>query len=276
MIKKQIFQFVRRFVFPNKGVTHIKREPRVIVSLTSYPRRINTIVPVIDSLLRQSLKPDMLILWLAEAEFPKREQSLPRRLRRYAKFGLQIEWCDNIKSYKKLVPALRKYPEDIIVTADDDILYPETWLESLYTAHILHTDEIVCQYAYQPCLDRQSPQLRSRIVKQPGLLSGTQIVGSGGGALFPPRSLCEDITDVSLFGTLAPHNDDYWIWAMAKLKGTPMRLVDDFMDNMVCVEETQQDGLWESGNMQGTGITEFTNIIQRYPVLQKETALSQA
>lgn len=36
---------------------------------------------------------------------------------------LTIDWYHDIKSYKKLIPTLQKYPDSIIVTADDDIIY---------------------------------------------------------------------------------------------------------------------------------------------------------
>ncbi len=48
--------------------------------------------------------------------------------------GLTIDWCEDIKSYKKLIPTLKKYPDAIIVTADDDLIYDNKWLEQLYNA----------------------------------------------------------------------------------------------------------------------------------------------
>ena len=43
---------------------------------------------------------------------------------RQKKFGLQIEYYEeNIKSYTKLLPSLQKYPDDIIITVDDDAYY---------------------------------------------------------------------------------------------------------------------------------------------------------
>ena len=270
MIKEKLFRLAKRFIFPNKGITHIKREQKIIVSLTSYPQRIDIVYKVIDSLLRQSLKPDVVVLWLARDEFPRQEQSLPRELRRYIKFGLTIRWCENLRSYKKLIPSLKAYPSDTIVTADDDILYPENWLEALYTAHLIHRNEIVCHYVYQPHIEEQFTNPFPEIIKTPGVLTGTQIIGSGGGALFPPHSLHKDVTHSELFKNIAPHNDDYWIWAMAKLNNTPMRLIDNFMDNIVCIEGTQENGLWQSVKQQELGITEFKKIIRAYPVLQHE------
>lgn len=35
-------------------------------------------------------------------------------------------------SYKKIIPSLKEYPENIIFTCDDDIFYPKGWLKDLY------------------------------------------------------------------------------------------------------------------------------------------------
>lgn len=270
MLRRFLYKQVSKLVFPNKGITHIKREPKLIVSLTSYPKRINVVHQVIDSLLRQSFKPDMVVLWLAEEEFPYREKSLPKTLKNYTKFGLTIKWCANIKSYKKLIPSLLEFPNDIIVTADDDIRYPENWLEALYSVHLIHHNEIVCHYAYQPHFEEQIANAYPDIIKTSGLLAETQIIGTGGGALFPPHSLYNDIINIELLQNLAPHNDDYWIWAMAKLNNTPMRLIDNFMDNIVCIDGTQETGLWQSMNQEECGAIEFNRILQKYPILQQE------
>ena len=52
------------------GVTNNKRDTKLIVSLTTFPGRINSVHKTISTLLTQTLKPDEVILWLAEAQFP--------------------------------------------------------------------------------------------------------------------------------------------------------------------------------------------------------------
>lgn len=46
--------------------------------------------------------------------------------------GIQIEWTpDDLRPHKKYYYAMQKWPEDIIVTVDDDILCPPDMLERL-------------------------------------------------------------------------------------------------------------------------------------------------
>lgn len=261
-----------RFVFPNKGITHVKRNPKLIVSLTSYPGRIHVVEQAIDSILRQSLKPDMVILWLAESQFPKKMKSLPKSLRRYLKHGLQIRWCEDIRSYKKLIPALREFPEDIIVTTDDDVIYDEKWLETLYVSYLKHPDEIQCHHAFDYVFEDNVGFVSITIIKNAGALKNCSMAIGIGGVLYPPHSLDIDVVRQDLFWKLAETNDDFWFWAMAKLKGTEIRLIDGFNDNIICIDGTQEQGLWVDENSKGEGSRQFKNILEHYPQLKQYLA----
>lgn len=54
------------------------RRPRIIVSMTSYPARINTVHLAIRSLLAQKVLPDKIVLWLCKSDFPNREAICPK------------------------------------------------------------------------------------------------------------------------------------------------------------------------------------------------------
>ncbi len=129
------------------GVNLNKRSPQLIVSLTSHPARINYVSVAINTILRQRLKPDRVILWLAEEEFKNKEADLPDNLLSLKELGLEIKWCENLYSYKKIIPTLRECPNDIIVTADDDLYYAEDWLESLYNAYLKNPENIYVRRA---------------------------------------------------------------------------------------------------------------------------------
>ena len=90
------------------GLNTEERSPKIIVSLTTFPKRIKTVHITIEQLLTQSVKPDKLILWLAEEQFPNKENDLPEDLLRLREFGLTIGWCKDLRSYKKLLPTLKE------------------------------------------------------------------------------------------------------------------------------------------------------------------------
>lgn len=60
---------------------------KIIVSLTSFPARINIVVKTIKTLLTQTLKPDAVILWLAPEQFPNGEKDLPQELLDLKQYG---------------------------------------------------------------------------------------------------------------------------------------------------------------------------------------------
>ena len=123
------------------GLTTEKRNPKVIVSLTTFPGRINIVYKTISTLLTQTVKPDEVILWLAEEQFPTKE--LPENLTRLQKFGLTIKWCEDIRSFKKLIPTLKENPNDIIITTDDDYYYDKDLIKTLLEEHQKYPDCII-------------------------------------------------------------------------------------------------------------------------------------
>lgn len=107
---------------------------RMVVSLTTFPLRIGKVHLTIQSILRQSRPADRILLWLSKEEFPE-EAQLPANLLRLKEKGLDIRFCDNIRSFKKVFYTAQEFENDVIVTADDDALYPENWLEGLWDTH---------------------------------------------------------------------------------------------------------------------------------------------
>jgi len=105
----------------------------IVVTLTSWTKRINNVKKVIDSILRNTVCPDRLYLNLSIEEFPEKEKSLPKDLVDiFDGDRCVINWVEgNTKSFKKVFPIL-KYLEDddIVIDADDDILFPIDLIES--------------------------------------------------------------------------------------------------------------------------------------------------
>ena len=108
--------------------------PRLIVSLTSWPGRITSVADVIENLLLQTRLPNAIVLYLAEEQFPKREAALPEALLALLHEGkAELRWCaEDLKPHKKYFYAMQEFPEDLVVTVDDDLRYPPEMLEQLY------------------------------------------------------------------------------------------------------------------------------------------------
>ena len=108
----------------------------VVVSLTSYGRRVSKSVPyTIFSILKQTVEPEEIVLWLDYDNWNK--DNLPFSLRRMIEWKrLKVMFCKDIRSYKKLIPALEEYSDKAIVTVDDDVYYSSNLIYGclLYTS----------------------------------------------------------------------------------------------------------------------------------------------
>lgn len=239
------------------GITKNNRNPKIILSLTTFPDRINTVSKTIKTLLNQTLKPDKVILWLAESQFPKKENELPQELLNLQKFGLTIDWCEDIRSYKKLIPAIEKYPNDIIITFDDDIYYDNDVVENLYNSYLKHPKCIHANRGTRVDIvnEQIKPKKNADIYWIRYLTPSFKntIIGCGG-VLYPPNCLHKTATDRNLFQKVIPTQDDLWFWAMALLNKTKIQIVSSYDMQIKTVENTQHCGLCKINNSSNKGI----------------------
>lgn len=105
----------------------------IVVSLTSWTKRINNVKKVVESIMSNTVQPDRVYLNLSQTEFSG--TPLPKDLVDYFNSDkrLVINWVKgpNTKAMKKIFPILDYLQdEDIIIDADDDILFPKDLIES--------------------------------------------------------------------------------------------------------------------------------------------------
>ena len=255
--------------------------PRFIVSLTSYPARIGFVDKTIESLIEQSERAHEIILWLSDSQFPNKEKDLPDDLLALRARGLRIEWTRDLKSYKKLVPSLKRYPEDVIITADDDILYPEWWLASLIKRHKESPKNIQVMRAHRVMFDEKFNLLPynnwdKEIVNKPE--SFLNFLTGCAGCLYPPRSLDPEVIRDNIFMLLCPGQDDLWFWAMAIKANTKISVPrEEFVLNFV--PNSQVVALWKENVINGENDRSLSLLMSVYPdvlsKIQREYRLQQ-
>ena len=293
-IASQIYALFKR---PKKNINHAEVEAlmanytpenifskhplELIVSVTSYPERMPDIHYTLFSLFNQSEKADRIILWLAEEQFPNKEQDLPQKVLDFKKYGLEIEWCHDIRSYKKLIPTINKYPNAVIVTADDDIWYPRDWLKKLYAAYLEDPFSIIGHRGHRIKLKngKVAPysQWRKNILAMWPRYDN--FVTGCGGVLYPPRSLYKDVCKEDLFQKLAPYADDIWFWAMAVLNDTKIKNIPYRMHKMTYVNlvrekrQTGENTLAKINITNGGNDRQLKQVIEAYPELKSKIGL---
>ncbi len=238
-------------------------EDKLIVSLTSYAPRFLTLMPTLQCLLTQTIKPDHLILWISHND----QQHLPDDIKNLENKGLEIKTTDDIRSYKKIIPCLKEFPEATIVTADDDVSYETAWLEQLINQWDGNKKHIVAHKVRKILFDTKGEPLPYNNwqwhVKSSEKSDFLFPVGYGG-VLYPPGSLTHvDALNQDLFMELAPHADDLWLYFMGKLNGCKYSTTNN-SKNFILWPCSQTVSLTSNNSAQSGNDIQIQNLIQHY------------
>lgn len=257
--------------FPSRrsGVTSRKRRQKIIVSLTTYPKRIGTIWLTIETLLRQSMKPDEVILWLADTQFPNGLADLPEKLLRLRERGLTIRFCEDLRSHKKYFHALVEYPHDLVVLADDDMFYPRDTIRKLMEMHRKWPEDICCMTAQviEPDLHTLPSRWRNPRLDEHTLQHSARIQAfTGSGTLIPPQALHADAFDRDRIRALCLHADDLWVTFMALRKGTKITTSRNWRPFPISIYGTAEGSLYYINAEGNQNDVQWKNLLDNYDI----------
>lgn len=252
--------------------------PRVIVSLTSYPARFDAVVKALEPLFRQTVSFDSIQLWLAEDEVSSKDD-LPAPLRDLEQAGLEIKWCkQSLKPHNKYFWAIQENPDDIVITIDDDIVYPLALLQGLLEAHYRHPEAVIAHRTHLVVHDAEG-----RIAPyQDWLLEQTTVQGvpcsdllatGVGGVLYPPRVFDRDVFDEQRVRDTSLMADDLWLLVHELRLGVPVVSTGSH-PGLTYVDGTQDDGLYLENLVRGRNNDILKTLFERYP--ESEAALHRA
>jgi hypothetical protein len=172
-------------------------------------------------MLRQSVKVDKIILWLSIDQFSN-INVLPRNLLRLQSNYFEIRLCEgDLLSHKKYIYSLKEFKDFLLITIDDDILYPSTLLEKLINLHKLFPNCIICHRA--KLVNLFCTNDKYNLWKEAVNFDGPTydlFFTSGGGTLFPLNCLHSDVFKENIFMNLCKSADDIWLNSMAYLNKT--------------------------------------------------------
>lgn len=214
-----------------------------IVSLTSFGNRLKKVHLTILTLMNQSLLPEKIVLWVSYEDIDK----IPSHLLAMQDDIFIIRYCEDIKSYKKLIPSLIHYPEKYIATADDDVFYPNRWFELLISESkksnncvIAHMAHIIKRSADGGVLPYKMWNRNIRFTAK-----GCDVFPVGkGGVLYPPYILNLEILKKSVFMKLAPNADDVWFYAITRIS------------DVCCVKINAYSYFWEWSGSQVSALAQ--------------------
>lgn len=243
----------------------------VILSMTTYPARNKVVKWTIKSLLNQNVKVDRFILWLSKEQYPNQE--IPQEIKQYIKYGLEVRFCDDLRSHKKYYYSMFENPHAIIITCDDDVIYPENTVEKLLIGYKKYPNAVICNQArwIEGNGNKLGPY-KNWSVKLPKDVNrpNFRILPIGeGGILYPPGVLHEDVFSKKLIFMLAESVDDLWLKTMAVKKGTPAMFSEKHQRGLseVIVLKNKSKSLHECNVEGGNNDQAIKKITEFYPEL---------
>lgn len=255
----------------NIGIISCQKSPQVVVSLTSYPKRFPQIDLCLKSLCLQTVKPNRIILWLGS---DSRKSDVDIIKKRFSKYGIEVRWDNkkNLFSHKKYYYVMQEFPDDIVVTADDDLIYPRDWLEGLLASYKHNPDCISARRVHRITWRKDgNPEQYSKWESEARIdePSHNLIATTGAGVLFPPRCFNEECYNSEIFMSKAKTADDIWLKVMAKLSDRKIVWVRNEMPMPTTIDLKQEEKL-EMINCEGGGNDKIFGQLCKYYKLSKK------
>ena len=244
IFKKRLLNYIQKYSVVQR--LNIE-EDGPVVSLTSFPKRIDTVHMAIESIFRQTNKPSQIILWLSSDEF-KGEDSLPCNLLRLKDFGLEIVFVKgNIKAHKKYYYALKKYNNKNVITIDDDLYYPSDMIARLLDLHKDYPNAVCANIVRTINITDGNKfgvyrSWRKKSGEQQSVDYKNLAIGMGG-VLYPKGFCCEGLFDVDKISMICPLADDLWLKAHETKCGIKVASGKTFFPHPIVLPNTIKSGL---------------------------------
>lgn len=222
----------------------------IIISLTTTSSRLNLCRAALYSLVTQSLKPHKIVLNLSSHPYLKDEGIQDTDIFSYLTQGIDdklkkiinIRWVENTGPFRKLIPTLQTANfDDVIVTADDDIIYGQNWLSSLIQDFdpknmLIHASRVrkiqhnkfgyETGYNYWP------------VVQKSTILNKDWIITFGGGAVLYRGWFTNELINDKNYLDIAPTADDLWYSKICKLSGLQARIIPTALESLIFIKHS--------------------------------------
>lgn len=213
-----IYSIINRIAKTLSIYLPVKREFKIqnlTLSLTSYPARLPKLHIVIKSLLRQTYQPEAIILYLGT---DTKESDITKKLRKLesksnGRFMIKTGYED-LKPHKKYFYAMQEYPEQIIITADDDLIYDSNLVKDLYNSYLVHPDCVSARRVNLMTKNESSinPYQKWKWEYKEELAPSYALLPTGcGGVLYPPNILPKEAFDADAIKKHCLNTDDIWL-----------------------------------------------------------------
>lgn len=244
----------------------------LVITLTVIPQRLPQLHLTIESLLQQSCKANRIVVWLPKDRFSSSDIT-PMLARQQAR-GLELRFCDrHVGPHTKYHYALKTFPDSLLLTVDDDVMYPEHMVADLMAGHRRSPEFIHCHRAHGMGVDGRGQLLpykrwrRDRANFKPSL----SVFPTGvGGVLYFPGCFDPEVANLDAALALAPRADDVWLKVMSLRAGTVCEMVAErtpFSESFTTIPGSQEHSLKRANKRSGGNDAALASVLAAYDVM---------
>lgn len=193
--------------------------PKIVVSLASYPRRLDYCKRTLDSILHQTAIELVHRIYInIDDNISEEDVEKYKSLEGYSP-KIKVRICPaKWKSANKLIWTYKEHHDDVIICFDDDKNYPLTAIERLLEEWNRHPDCIVAEEVNPYTVDGDGVKYIDDVdIKLKQRDFGKYLSNN---CLFPPNCFSELLYDWDKFWYVTQGNhDELWFWIVSTLKG---------------------------------------------------------
>lgn len=220
----------------------VKKKDNVTVSLTSHGKRVADFAPfAIYSIFHQTMLPNRIVLNINREKWT--EDNLPELIKKLQIAGLEVNLCEDVGPHTKLLPALEKYPDDVIITVDDDVYYEDCLIADLL-ADFRQKNEpcVICRAGSVLAMQSNEILPYSHWQDAEKYAAKNSIISPHGycGVLYAPHIFSDEVFNKSVYRQYCKNADDIWFSIIEIIEHIPVYMSSRPNSNMIYVDHSNE------------------------------------
>lgn len=212
------------------------------INLTTTRGRLELCSATVWSLIHQSFTPDNITIWVSREPYMADEgiSDNPDWMKEINKIKdiVKIVHVKNTGPYRKIIPALRAAQQgDVLIYADDDVIYGSLWLETLLRTYHKHREQNVIaariRVKDKNVLGFEKSYNHYKICTTETDFTRDFIITGVGGCVIAKQHIRQDLIDIEDYMLVAPKTDDLWISKIIELSGTVVTCSPETMNHVL-------------------------------------------
>lgn len=244
-----------------------------VLSITTHGDRLEKVFYTIESIGDGYKKPSRIILWICDKE---KLMAPPESLLRLKTRGLEICFSEDYGPHTKYYPYVKdeKNFNKPLVTADDDVTYPKSWLRNLLNAYKGDQSVIHCYSARRMdlCKIYFAPYSEWEICSDT-CPSHVNFIISVSGVIYPPEFLKYLKLKGDSFSSCCPKADDIWITVNALRSGFKIAQIDKEPAHYRNIPGTQKQKLLDYNVSLGGNQIQLDDTFSREDIFKLEKCI---